>query len=489
MGKLKVNKKFLAAILAGTIVFTFVGCSANQTEPEANSTVIAESLDEMEDILFRREDGSLLTLLCIDKASLDETKFYAGYATYDKDGVYFEDAMSGMKFNLLDNSKFNGCEFYYTGFSSICKQEEVLDGIIDADSVKKKMKKLKLTNMGYPTYTNLAVKNDINAKLTELDTEFKIKSVEESECTYNLLDSSIVDKNKTNNIKNKDIELANQDDILLEKEDGSILQLLVTSNLDTDEDTFSCGYVTYSAFGVYFENVITGVTMQLNDDSRFKSCTFRSVPFCSVINNENAINGFVSKKLVEDTMHNMKLEWVDPSTYKVYNKGVNTFVSEIKVNELMEEAIDSPDKFDLTSKKRVGTRLTANSDEALFIREDGARLRLLYAYDLNEHKEFLTCGYITYDSNGMYFDDVITGEKTNLSNKEENNIMTEELLEKYCTEEDALKGKISKQSISEICFNISYENIPTGYILADYHVKYIDNKTVTYDLDGTKLLK
>ena len=67
--------------------------------------------------------------------------------------------------------------------------------------------------------------------------------------------------------------------------------------------------------------------------------------------------------------------------------------------------------------------------------------------------------------------------------------MTERSFEKYCSEEDVLSGKISKQSISEICFNISYENIPTDYVLADYHVKYIDDKTATYDLDGEKLLR
>lgn len=491
MGKLKVNNKFLSMLLAGTIAFTFVGCNANQTKSETQSIVATESLDEMEDILFKREDGSLLTLLCIDKVSLDETKFYAGYATYDKYGVYFEDALSKTRFNLSDISMFNDCEIYYTSFSSVCKQDDVLDGIIDIDLVRKNMKKLKLTNKGYPTYTNLAVKKDVNAELTELDTEFKIKSVEGSECTYNLLDSSIVDKNKTNNTKNNDKELINQDDILLKREDGAVLQLLVTSNSSTYEDTFSCGYITYSAFGVYFENAITGVTIELNDDSKFNSCDFRAVPFCSVISTEAAINGIISKAFIEDTMDGMELKLSSYDVKEVCKKNINAVVSKIKIEELMQNliAIDSPHKFDLTSKVRVGTRLTANSDEALFIREDGARLRILYDYDLYEHEKACSCGYITYDSNGMYFDDVITGEKINLTNKEKNNLMTERSFEKYCSEEDVLSGKISKQSISEICNNISYENVPTSYILADYHVKYIDDKTVTYDLDGEKLLR
>lgn len=482
----KITKKGIAVLLAGTMIGTvLVGCS-NEEQEQKETQVISEEQND-EDVLFKREDGSILTLVCIEKNGIDETKFYAGYATYDKAGVYFEDAISKTKFNLSDISKFKGCEIYYTGFSSICKQEEVLDGTVTDDLIEKNINKLKLTNESYGRY--YAEKKGVKAALDELDIKFVIESTKESECTYNLLDSSVIDKNKIMGPKIEATELISQDDILLEKEDGEILQLLVTSNVDTDEDAFSCGYVSYSAFGVYFENAITGVVTELNDTSKFDSCIFKTVPFCSVISTEDAIKGVISKTLVEDTMDDMKLRYHRYDVYKVVKKNINVFLSNIHIHELMEETIDSPDKYDLTSKKRVGTRLTANSDEALFIREDGARLRLLYTYDLNELEKACFCGYITYDSNGMYFDDVITGEKTNLTDKEKNTLMTEETFEKYCAEEDVLSGKLSKQSISEICKNISDSDFPTDYVLAEYHVKYAEEVGVTYDLNGSKLLK
>jgi len=190
-------------------------------------------------------------------------------------------------------------------------------------------------------------------------------------------------------------------------------------------------------------------------------------------------------------MDGMELRQSSYNIKKVYKKNVHTIVSEIKIEELMQNliAIDSPHKFDLTSKRRVGTRLTANSDEALFIREDVARLRLLYTYDLDELEKAYSCGYITYDSNGMYFDDVITGKKTNLTDNEKRTIMKQDSFEKYCTEEDVLSGKLSKQSISEICNNISNTDIPTDSVLAEWHVKYAEEIGITYDLGGSKLLK
>lgn len=102
------------------------------TEPESTTEVENE-----EYISFKREDGSILMLLTIRYKNDRECSCHTGYITYDKDGVYFDDALEGRRVKLDDELIFDSgtTEFYYVNFSSLCSKNEVFSGKVGTNKI------------------------------------------------------------------------------------------------------------------------------------------------------------------------------------------------------------------------------------------------------------------------------------------------------------------------------------------------------------------
>lgn len=101
---------------------------------------------------------------------------------------------------------------------------------------------------------------------------------------------------KTSGIESTINALETANNILFEREDGAVLQLLASYNPNTSEETFKAGYITYDENGVYFDNALTSITTKISDESRFGHLKFLHASFSSICNDSQLLNG----KLNED---------------------------------------------------------------------------------------------------------------------------------------------------------------------------------------------
>lgn len=130
-------KKGVAVALATLgLASCFTACGKNndknETVPQTEITQEIDSTIEEKTIPFKREDGSYLMFLVTEYLKADKISYNVGYITYDKNGVYFDNALTDTKVIISDESIFppeSTC-FYYLKFSSLCDEKYLLDGKI-----------------------------------------------------------------------------------------------------------------------------------------------------------------------------------------------------------------------------------------------------------------------------------------------------------------------------------------------------------------------
>lgn len=130
-------KKGVAVALATLgLASCFTACGKNndknETVPQTEITQEIDSTIEEKTIPFKREDGSYLMLLVTNYKKTKKISYNVGYITYDKNGIYFDNALTDTRVIISDESifPFESTKFYYLKISSLCDEKHLLDGKI-----------------------------------------------------------------------------------------------------------------------------------------------------------------------------------------------------------------------------------------------------------------------------------------------------------------------------------------------------------------------
>ncbi len=104
----------------------FTACGNNKQSKSEPSTEVTQEITqtpEEKSIPLRREDGSDLMLLLTSDLEAKHITCQPGYITYDKNGVYFDNALTNIRVILSDEAIFPSdlTEFYYLNVSYFSK--------------------------------------------------------------------------------------------------------------------------------------------------------------------------------------------------------------------------------------------------------------------------------------------------------------------------------------------------------------------------------
>lgn len=166
---------------------------------------------------------------------------------------------------------------------------------------------------------------------------------------------------KTSGIESTINALETANNILFEREDGAVLQLLASYNPNTSEETFKAGYITYDENGVYFDNALTSITTKISDESRFGHLKFLHASFSSICNDSQLLNGKLNEDEVLQILNGLYLNSRQTYALKKDNSGelvLYVYLDRILPNHLM---------YDAKGTKNV---YTIGKDEAIIQGED-----------------------------------------------------------------------------------------------------------------------
>lgn len=119
-----------------------------------------------------------------------------------------------------------------------------------------------------------------------------------------------------------------------------------------------------------------------------------------------------------------------------------------------------------------------NNKDILFEREDGSYLQLLITYYKNTQKETYNIGYVTYNKDGVYFDNVESDVRVKLSDQ---SVFGDSVYFHYlqfsslCDEQYLINGKISIDEASAVLNKIGY------FIDGSNRMKFGDNHIDVHD--------
>ena len=154
-------------------------------------------------------------------------------------------------------------------------------------------------------------------------------------------------KENTNKAKTKtevSTNQANDDnqttgDILFEREDGAILQFLISYNPNIGVSTFKAGYITYDENGVYFDNALTNTTLTLTDP-KFEHLELYYTSVASICKEEQLLNGKVSKDIIDEILNRLSIRdagtKVSIEDKQVFFHSIDT--KQLYVSQLVKEA-------------------------------------------------------------------------------------------------------------------------------------------------------
>ena len=120
-------------------------------------------------------------------------------------------------------------------------------------------------------------------------------------------------------------------DILFEREDGAVLQLLVSRNRSTGEETFKAGYITFDKKGIYFDNALTSARITLTD-VQFEHLDFYCVTLAEMCSENQLLNGKLSKEEVSEILKDLDYVRTYPNSPTVEKEGISVFVYDIIFN-------------------------------------------------------------------------------------------------------------------------------------------------------------
>lgn len=148
-----VSKRVLSLLMAASMIGSFcTACTSEKTKTQDETTIETTMPNEETGLPFKRDDGAYLQLLCSYNPVIEEKCYDAGYITFDENGVYFDNAVTGAQVILSDKSLFEDTTFEYMNFSSLCVQEQLLDGKIKKEEIKKILDDLKNDVTKFSTY-------------------------------------------------------------------------------------------------------------------------------------------------------------------------------------------------------------------------------------------------------------------------------------------------------------------------------------------------